>query len=158
MPERSDQRHCPHVNDDEDSFWCCRCERAVTEGWTCQDPGPCQDDTRAPLKDEFGWRPCPGCDQVLVVSLLSGLGSLGQRHCKSCSAKKRADRLRADATAGVILEGARKFKARNPAEWAEMMAAAGAGTDLSDAEAWELLTAIEEAEVEALRRVVEGEA
>jgi len=58
----------------------------------------------------------------------------------------------------VILEGARKFKARNPAEWAEMMAAAGAGTDLSDAEAWELLTAIEEAEVEALRRVVEGEA
>ena len=157
MSQHDDQRHCPHVSDDEDSFWCCRCERAVTEGWACQDPGPCQDNTRTPLKDEFGWRLCPSCDQVHVVFFLSGLRSLGQRHCKTCATKKRADRLRADATAEVIRERARKFMTENPAEWAEMMAAADAGTDLSEAEAWDLLSAVDEAEVEALRRMVEGE-
>ena len=89
----------------------------------------------------------------------SGLGGLGrQRHCNSCAVAKRADRLRADAAAKVILEDARKFKAENPAEWDEMIAAADAGTGISATEAWDLLSAVEEAEVEALRRMVEGEA
>ena len=71
---------------------------------------------------------------------------------------KGADQLRADATAKVILENAQKFKTENPTEWAAMIAAADAETDLSEAEAWELLIAVDEAEDEALRRMVEGEA
>lgn len=159
MAQHSDQRHCPHVSDDEESFWCCRCERAITEGWACQSPGPCQDNTRAPLKDGFGWRRCPGCDQVLVVFFLSGPGRYGRRHhCTACATKNRADRLRADATAEVIRKRARKFITENPVARAEMMAAAEAGSDLSEADARDLLAAVNEAEVEALRRMVEGEA
>ena len=159
MSQHNDQRHCPHVSDDEESFWCCTCEQAITEGWACQSPGPCRDATREPLKDEFYWQRCPRCDQVLVVCFRNGLGGLGrQRHCKSCAVAKRADQMRADATAKVILENAQKFKTENPTEWAEMIAAADAGTDLPEAEAWELLIAVEEAEDEALRRMVEGEA
>ena len=83
---------------------------------------------------------------------------LGQpRYCNSCAVARRADQLRADAAAKVILENTREFKAEHPEEWAEMMAEAEAGRELSDAEAWELLTAVQEADDEALRRMVEGE-
>ena len=83
---------------------------------------------------------------------------LGQpRYCKSCAVAKRTDRLRADATARVMLEQAREFMTEHPDEWAEMIAEAEAGKELSDAEAWELIVAAREAEDEALRRMVEGE-
>ena len=158
MSQHSDQRHCPHVNDEEESFWCCTCERAITEGWACQNPGPCRDDTRESF-EEFHWHTCDRCDQVHVVCRRGPLGCVSlQSRCKSCAVTEHANRLRADTTAKVILEQARKFKSDSPAEWAEMMAAADAGTGLSDAEARELLSAVEEAEVEALRRMVEGEA
>ena len=78
-----------------------------------------------------------------------------QRYCNSCAVAKRADQLRAEAAAKVILENTREFKAEHPEEWAEMMAEAG--RELSDAEARELLTAVKEADDEALRRMVEGE-
>lgn len=90
--------------------------------------------------------------------MASGLGCPGrQRYCNSCAVAKRADQLRADAAAKVILEQARKLKTENPAEWEEKTAAAEAGSALSDTEALELLRAIDYAEVEALRRMVEGE-
>lgn len=80
-----------------------------------------------------------------------------QRYCNSCAVAKRADQLRAEAAAKVILENTGAFKAEHPEEWAEMMAEAEAGRELSDAKAWELLTAVKEVDDEALRRMVEGE-
>ena len=156
MSQHNDQRHCPHVYDEE-SFWCCTCERAITEGWACQSPGPCRDDTREPF-EAFHWHSCDRCDQVLVVCRQGPLGCISRRsRCKSCSVTEHSDQLLAKASAEVILEHARKVKAENPAEWAEMMAATDAGTGISATEAWDLLSAVEEAEVEALRRMVEGE-
>ena len=94
-----------------------------------------------------------------MVCRLSGLTCLGQRrHCDACAVASRADRSLAKASAAVILENARRFQIEHPAEWAAMQSAADAGTGLSDTEALGLLLAVEAAEVEALRRIVEGKA